>query len=230
MAKKTGAKKKGSAEAQIAEPLRRATAAQRKEWARAEKEILRLREGGAALFDELWETVHEVMEAGLYLGGGMRSESQFIAKMLPGEDRRSVARNTLVAIAFTPRDEAEKGLTFLEEVAKYVQELSGSREMPRAIDLDRLRVPVRRADGDLLRKVARDCTREEIIAARNALGKKKRREAHPLEAVLAKAPRKRKALASVKVRTSKTHASFTGVPFPELPHLGAALAKIELPD
>src|SRR6185503_13060323 len=102
----------------------------------------------------LYEIVHEVMhgEPPLYRAGGMKSENEFIAKMLPGEDKRSVARNVLVAVAFTPRDEREKGLGFLEEVAKYVQELSGSKELPRAIDLDRLRIPVPRHDGDVVRK------------------------------------------------------------------------------
>ena len=112
---------------------------------------------------------------------------------------------------------------------KYAQELSGSREMPRAIELDRLRVPVKRADGDVVRKTARACTREQIVAARNALGKKQRREIRPAEAAILKALKKRKAFAGVKVRTSDTHASFTGVPLAELNRLGAALAKIELP-
>ena len=110
-----------------------------------------------------------------------------------------------------------------------MQELSGSNEMPRAIDLDRLRVPVTRADGDRLRKAARACTREQIVAARNALGKKQRREAPPAEAAILKALKKRKAFAAVKVRTSDTHASFTGVPLAELNRLGAALAKIKFP-
>ena len=101
--------------------------------------------------------------------------------------------------------------------------------MPRAIDLDRLRVPATRADGDIVRKTARACTREEIVAARNALGRKQHRPTRPTQAAIAKALSKRKALATVKVRTSNTHASFTGVSLAELKHLGVALAKIELP-
>ncbi len=215
----------------ILEPLLRATAAQKKEWARTEKEILRLRAGGAALFDELWELVHDVMSSDppRYLGGGMRTDKEFIARILPGEDKRSVARNTLVAIAFSPEDEAEKGLTFLEEVAKYAQELTGSEDLPRAIDLDRLRVPVKRPGGGVTKKPARACTREEIVAARDALGKKPRRKAPPAEAAIAKVLKKRKAFATVKVRTTSTHVSLTGIPIAELNRLGAALAKVKLP-
>jgi len=85
-------KKAASPREAITEPLRRASAAQKKEWARTEKELVRLRSGGAALFDELWETVHEVMSSDppRYLGGGMRTAKDFIAKMLPGEDKRCV--------------------------------------------------------------------------------------------------------------------------------------------
>lgn len=224
--------KTGGPRETILEPLLRASAAQQKEWARTEKEIVRLREGGAALFDELWELVHEVMTSDppRYLGGGMKTEREFIARVLPGEDKRSVARNTLVAVAFTPADEAEKGLGFLEEVAKYAQELSGSRELPRALDLDRFRVPVKGGGGSTRKKAARACTRDEVVAARNALGKKRRREAPAAETAIVKALKKRKALAGVKVRASATHASLTGIPLGELAKLSAALREVRLPD
>jgi hypothetical protein len=89
---------------------------------------------------------------------------------------------------------------------------------------------VKRKDGDIVRKPARKCTRDEVVAARNAIGKKKTRAAPPAEAAIVKALHKRKALAGVKVRATKTHASISELPLTELRHAGEALAKLELPD
>src|SRR5687767_8070227 len=85
----------------------------KKQWAGHEERIVGLRERGADAFDELWEVVDEVMSSSLYLAGGMRSEAEFIRKMLPGESARSVQRNRLVAVAFSPEDEARLGITLL---------------------------------------------------------------------------------------------------------------------
>lgn len=224
--------RKPSAREAITAPLRRATAAMKKDWEKTERVIVRLRGAGAQAFDELYETVYAVMTSDppVYLGGGMRTAREFIERMLPGEDERSVSRNVLVAIAFTPRDEQTKGIGFLEEVAQYVMELSGSKALPRAIDLDRLRIPVRRADGDIVHTPARQASREDVRAARNALGKKRKRPAAPALKPILGALSMRKALRSVKVHATGTEASFSGVPLSDLAAFGALLAKIKLPD
>lgn len=229
--KKTTTKKAGTAaQRAITEPLAAATADLKRQWQRREKEILALRAQGASAFDELYETVHEVLSAEppLYLGGGMRSEREFIQKLLPGESERTVKRNVLVAICFTPEDEGKKGIAFLEQVAKYEQERTGSTTLPRALDLSRLKIEVREG-SKRIKKPALDCTPVELDAARAALGKKTVRKAKPEEAAITKALPKRKAFGTVKVRVSDGRAAFTGVPLGELAAFGKALAGAKLP-
>lgn len=215
----------------ILEPLLRATKAQRERWTEIAKTITELRLKGNEAFDELYEVVDEVVSAEppLYVGGGMRSEKDFIAKMLPGETRRSVWRNRLVAVAFTPKDEDDLGLTWLEEVARYVMELSGTTALPRALDLDRLRIPVEGSDGRKLRKIARSCSFEEVRAARSALGKTKKRPATEAERMLAQAIQRSAKLRVVKVRAPGGRASFLSVPLEHIDELGKVLTKVRLP-
>ncbi len=60
-------------------------------------------------------------------------------------------------------------MTFLEEVGKYAQDLAGASEVPRAIDLDRLRVKVRGKDGATINKRVADSTIDEVRKARRGL-------------------------------------------------------------
>lgn len=228
-AKKSGKKsaKKGAARDAIVKPLLAKRDVARAQWARYEERIRRLREEGAEAFDELWEVVDEVMSADppLYLGGGMKSEDEFIARMLPGEDRRSVTRNRLVALAFTPDDEATLGVKLLEEIARYVMELSGSTALPRAVDLDRLRIAVHRGDRTV-RKVARECSFAEVHAARVGLGKMEKRPATPAESSIRRALSKTKALADVKVSAPRDVLTFTGVPLGAVHAFARALSAL----
>lgn len=237
-AKKTGSKKPGGAETgstaaqrAIVAPLAAATAELKRKWKVSEKKILELRARGAGAFDELYEAVHEVMSAEppLYVGGGMRSDADFVRRMLPGESERSVRRNVLVAVCFTPEDEEKKGIAFLEEVAKHEQERTGATGLPRALDLGRVKIEVRAGRG-VTKKKALDCTLDEVVAARSALGKKVVKKAKPEEAAIAKALPKRKAFGSVKVRVSAGRATFSGVPIAELAAFGRALAGAKLPE
>jgi hypothetical protein len=211
--------------------LVRPSAALRKEWQAIERRIVALRGRGAEAFDELYEAVHEVMAADppLYLAGGMRSAREFIAKALPGESERSVSRNVLVAVAFSPEDEAAKGIAFLEELAKYAQELSGSSALPRAIDLDRLRIPVKSDGSAAATKRASACDIDEIRAARAALGKKKSAPRPPAETAIARALSTRKSLAGVKVRVTGDSVTFSGVPLAALDTFANSVGRAKIP-
>jgi hypothetical protein len=231
---KTSAKGGGAAPAAGVEArLVRATAALRKEYEKARARIQKLRSLGSEAFDELYEEVARVLESDppIYVGGGHRTREAFIAAELPGETVRSVQRNVLVALCFSPADEARHGINFLEEVAQYAKELSGAAEPPRAIDLDKLRVPVRRKDGDEVKKPARDATIDEVRKARRGLrrGKTPRRNAPPLEKTLRAALGKHKALAHIAVRAAKGTVSLGSIPASGLRALGEVLAKVELP-
>jgi hypothetical protein len=216
----------------ITRRLATASALRRKEFERAVKRIRALRRQGAAAFDDLYELVDTVINADppLYLGAGFANLEAFIAKELPGEDVRSVRRNVLVARSFTAADEAEKGITFLEEAAHYAKELAGATTVPPAIDLDRLRVPVRVKNGTR-RKTARQSTIDEIRQARRALrgGRPTHHAASPIDAALRKALGKNPSINRIAIRASATKASFGDVPLDQLAVFGRVIACVKLP-
>ncbi len=213
--------------------LVRASAGLRKEFEKARTRIQKLRSLGSEAFDELYEEVARVLESDppIYVGGGHRTREAFIAKELPGETVRSVQRNMLVALSFSPDDEARHGINFLEEVALYAKELAGAAQAPRAIDLDKLRIPVRAKDGDELKKPARKATIDEVRKARRALrrGTSPRRNTPPVEKALRTAFGEHKALSRVAVRTVKDTVSLGGIPVSALGALGKVLASVKVP-
>lgn len=228
-AKKTT--KKGSAKG-VAAKVQRATAAMRKEFASAKAQLKKLQAQGMVAFDAYWETVASLIEGErpLYLGGGYKTAKAFIDAELPGEDARSVRRNVLVARCFTPQDEARHGINFLEEVALFAQAQAGSAEPPRAIDLDRLRVPVRTKDGDHRTKPARDATILEVRAARKGAAKgTSRKRSSPTETAVRAALAKSTALRGVTVRFAEGKLSLGSIPVEGIDALLKALAKLKLP-
>jgi hypothetical protein len=229
VAAKTAKARAGSG---ITRRLATASALRRKEFEAAVKRIRALRRKGASAFDDLYELIDTVINADppLYLGAGFGSLEAFIAKELPGEDVRSVRRNVLVARSFTSADEAEKGISFLEEAAHYAKELAGGTTFPPAIDLDRLRVPVRGKSGTR-RKTARQATIDEIRQARRALrgGRPAHHAASPIDAALRKALGKNATMSRIAIRASATKASFGDVPLDHLAAFAKALAAVKLP-
>ncbi|MBI4510549.1 MAG: hypothetical protein HY698_13025 [Deltaproteobacteria bacterium] len=215
---------------EIVTRLRRASEARRNEYEVVMGRIRRLRAEGSQSFDELWETVAEVVEGEppLFTAGGHTNVDSFIKKELPGETRRSVTRNVLVARSFTPADEARHGIGFLEEVAQYAKTIAGADEVPRAIDLDRLRVPVRR-QGKTEQKTAREVTHLELRSARRALarGQGNKPEPNPQEEAIQKALRKQSRLKGVTARVRKGAVRFSPVPLEHLTVLGKALATMK---
>ncbi|MBZ0119057.1 MAG: hypothetical protein K8H88_18825 [Sandaracinaceae bacterium] len=195
------------------------------------EELHRLQRAGSQSWDRQWEVVGEILEHDPPLWRGrFTSEVKFIAKELPGEDRRSVNRNVLVAGAFRPEDIAARGVGVLEEIALFVQEKAGMLERPRALDLARIVVDV--PDGREVRRVpASKVVIEEARAARRALGKRKPRKAEgPRALAVRKALGKRKALAKVSVTLDEDDATFARVPLDLLSQLGDVLAKLKLPE
>ena len=123
-------------------------------------------------------------------------------------------------------------MTFLEEAGKYAQDLAGASEVPRAIDLDRLKVRVRGRDGATINKRVADSTIDEVRKARRGLRTRTgpgERGRSPVEAALQAAIGKEKGLAEVAVRAGKTAASFSHVPLTGLAAFGRALTRAKLP-
>jgi len=224
-----GSAKKGAAG--LEHKLVRANAALKKEFAKVQAAMRKLRGEGTQSFDALYEMVGRVLttDPPLYVGGGYRTKEDFIAKELPGETLRSVQRNVLVARCFSPQEEAKHGIAFLEEVALYAKELTGAAEPPPAIDLDKLAFTLPGKGGATVRKKAARATIDDVRRARRALrkGASTRRDASPIEATLRAALGKHKALADVSVRASAERASFGNVPVAELAAFGAALASVK---
>lgn len=208
--------------------LLHASAAMKKQFTEVRRKIAKLRAQGSASFDELYEEIGDILDSDppLYVAGGYRTKEAFIAAELPGETLRSVSRNVLVARCFTPADEARHGINFLEEAAAFAREQAGADEAPRAIDLDRLKIPL---NGG--RKAARKATILELRRARRALrkGQGSARSASPTELALRRALDRLARLRNVTVRTSATVASFGNVPLPELAAFARVLAKLKLP-
>ncbi|MBI4511333.1 MAG: hypothetical protein HY698_16995 [Deltaproteobacteria bacterium] len=216
----------------LTEKLVRASAARRKEFNDAMERVRKLREKGSVSFDELWEEVARLVdgEPPLFMAGGHRTLEEFLKKELPGETRRTVHRNILVALAFSPADEAKHGIAFLEEVAQYARTLASAEETPRAIDLDRLRVSVRK-NGKLITKMARQATIDEIRAARRVLTVTKRKEPtlNPAEDALRKAIRKGSGLREMSVVVRKDAARFSPVPLEKITAFGKVLSSVKMP-
>ncbi len=230
----TAKKRSTSEEKTLVTDLQAAAKEGKKKLAAALRVIAKLRGQGTESYDELWEQVRDVLEAEppLWRHGDYKHEADFIRRELPGETARSVRRNILVASCFTPKDEADKGISFLEELALYAQQRAGASKRPAAIDIDRMFVAIPSGKLGTVRKRARDASVQEVRKARRALrtdgatGKAASKQEKALRAAIAKAEE----LASVSVAIRGGQASFAGVPFDQksLRALGKTLATIKL--
>ena len=213
--------------------LVRATAALKKDFAKLQSSLRKLRGQGTESFDALYELVGQILASDppLYVGGGYKTKEAFIAAELPGETLRSVQRNVLVARCFSPEEEAKHGIAFLEEVALYTKELTAAEQPPPAIHLDKLTLTLPGKAGATLRKKASAATIDDVRQARRSLrkGAATRRDASPIETALRAALGEQKALSAVTVRATKDHASFGNVPVAELASFARAVGKAKLP-
>lgn len=228
----TKKKTKRTPKPDVAVKVQRATAAMRKEFTAAKTRMTKLQAQGMLAFDAYWETVASLIEGErpLYLGGGYPTLKAFITSELPDENERTVRRNVLVARCFTPQDEARHGINFLEEVALFAQAQAGAAEAPRAIDLDRLKIPVVTKDGDRRTKPARDATIAEIRAARRGATKgTSRKRSSPTETAIRKSLSSNPALRGVSVRLAGDKLSLGGIPLEALSSLLKSLTRLKLP-
>ena len=224
---------RSSAAGALHHKLVRATATLKKDFAKLQSSLRKLRGQGTESFDALYELVGQILASDppLYVGGGYKTKEAFIAAELPGETLRSVQRNVLVARCFSPEEEAKHGIAFLEEVALYTKELTAAEQPPPAIHLDKLTLTLPGKAGATLRKKASAATIDDVRQARRSLrkGAATRRDASPIETALRAALGEQKALSAVTVRATKDHASFGNVPVAELASFARAVGKAKLP-
>jgi len=196
------------------------------------KRIEALRSDEAKNWDALWEAVAEVIDAeGALWRARFGSVRAFLKAHLPGESERTAKRKAMVAVSFSAADEVRHGVAFLEEAALYAQALAGAKRPPRAINLDRLKVPVVTRDRDHRSKSARESSVEELRAARRKLeGGAKRVKASPWEKAVRTAIGAQKELAGVKVSVRGEEVGLSGIPKGAVKKLGAALVKFRAPE
>lgn len=195
------------------------------------KRIATLRGREAEHWDDLWETVGEAIEGEVPLyRAKYGSLEAFVKEQLVGETARSVKRNVLVAGAFTAADYKQHGEGLLEELAMFVMEQSGARVAPRALSLDRVRVPVKAKGGKVELKPARRCTIEEVRKARRGLAKGRPTASAPVRVKALKgALAKVAALRTVAVSERADGFALSGVAEAAFKPLAKVLERVKLP-
>jgi len=195
----------------------------KKRWVGALDRLKSARREGSSAFDELWETVAEIVEHDppLYLAGGFATTKAFVAEHLK-ESERTARRLMRVAKFASPHEEARYGVSKLDAALSWLEAKAGKPRGQIPVDFARLRVPldeggtisfeeasvlqITAATRKLLRASQRSRTRRpplvrEIVAA---LGK-------PLRGI------------TVTLRGDKL--SLGNIPTKELPALAKVLAR-----
>jgi hypothetical protein len=192
-----------------------------------------LRTEGAESWDAQWEMVDEILSADPPLWRATyASEAEFIRKELPGETPRSVHRNMLVAVTFTPEDEKKRGISVLEEIALYLMERDDLKHPPKNIDLKRVAVMVPLPSGKGTQRFSGDVVDvDQVRAARRALKKgATKKPVSPVEKAIRTATQTSKSLKQMSIRVSGDVVSLANVPVSELALLGKALARVKVSD
>jgi hypothetical protein len=202
--------------------------------ARFEKLFARLeaaKHKGAASFDELWELALTILEAGLYVYGGFKSEADFLKRALQ-TDPRTAKRNMRVAKYASPKDEETYGVTNIDAAIDYLEAVHGPLARTLPVAFDRLRIPVVDGGGAHTERVAfKDLTAVEIQRATRLL-KSKGKRAEPeararvaFEAALAKHP----AFKRVRVSARAGLATFQDVPIASIGVFAKVIAATKTP-
>lgn len=205
----------------------------KQQWEKAIATLKASKQKGAAAFDELWETVGEVVEHDppLYLAGGFATAKAFLAAHFE-ETQRTAYRNVRVAKYASPSEEAKYGVAKLDLVLSYVEAKLGAPAKGRLpIDFASIRIPVRR--NDEVRKVRiEEASAKEIAGATRELtraAKKVPTFASPLVSTITKAFAK-SPLRAITVRLASGKLSFGGVDPAAIPALALALSGLKLPE
>jgi hypothetical protein len=201
-------------------------------WEKALATVKASKQRGASAFDQLWETVGEVVEHDppLYLAGGFSTARGFFAAHFD-ETERTAYRNIRVAKYASPAEEARYGVAKLDLVLSFIEAKLGAPAKGRLpVDFANVKIPVRRNGED--RKVGIEvATAQEIAAATRNLTRAARKtpaKVSPMVAALTKALSKG-ALRAVTVRFSNGKLSLGGIDPAALPALVQALSGLKLP-
>jgi hypothetical protein len=136
------------------------------------------RREGSTAFDELWETVAEIVESEppLYLAGGYATVRDFLAQEV-GEPERSAKRWMKVAKYASPVEENKYGTSKLDAAIAFVEAKNGAPAKGRIpIDFAKLKVLVEGNGKRSLVKLA-DATVDQIRAHASS-GEGRSRRAH----------------------------------------------------
>ncbi len=231
----TAAKPKPSPTGALAKPARvelTVDRALKQQWEKALAALKASKQEGASAFDELWETVGEVLEHDppLYLAGGFATAKAFLTTHL-GETERTAYRNVRVAKYASPAEEARYGVAKLDLVLSFVEAKLGAPAKGRLpVDFASVKIPVER-DGETRKVGIEEATAQEIAAATRSLvrsAKKTPARVSPVVSAVTKALSKGP-LRAISVRFSKGKLSFGGIDPAALPALVSALSGLKLP-
>jgi hypothetical protein len=177
-------------------------------------------------FDEYWENVAEIVEAGLHVYGGYDTAEAFV-KAETEQNWRSALRYMRVAKHASPNEEQKYGVAKIDAALSYIEAKLGAPvrgTLP--IRLDALKVTVERDGAD--KRLGLDAlTVRELNTATRALlaksGSDARTRRSPIEQAFAKSLAGEKVLKETTVRFVDGHLSFSKVP---LAHLDAFMKRV----
>jgi len=201
-------------------------------WDKALSTVKASKQKGASAFDDLWETVGEVVEHDppLYLAGGFSTARAFFTAHFE-ETERTAYRNIRVAKYASPAEEARYGVAKLDLVLSYIEAKLGAPAKGRLpVDFASVKIPVKR-DGEERKLGIEEATAQDIAAATRDLtraAKKTPKKASPVVVALTKAFSKG-SLRAVTVRFANGKLSLGGIDPASLPALIQALSGLKLP-
>jgi len=201
----------------------------KKRWGRALTTLESARRQGATAFDELWETVAEIVDHDppLYLAGGFATTKAFLTKHLK-ESERTARRLMRVAKFASPNEEARYGVSKLDAALAWLEAKAGKPRGRLPVDFPKLRVPVK--GGPTL--PFDEATVRDLTAATRELLRagKPRKNRPPLVRALATAiAKKGKSLDGITVSLTNGKLTLGNILPDQLAALTKALGSAKLP-
>lgn len=200
-------------------------------WKQLEHRISAAEGRGAEAYDELWETVAEVVhhDPPLYVFGGYKSESDFYERALH-TDLRSAKRNEAVAEHATPKEEAEYGESNIAAALDFITAKFGKLGKTLPVAFDRLKIPVR--DGKNVRTVP--FPKASVVEIQTATRELQRKAAgEPVtdrtEAAIAKVMSKHAAFKNVRFTVRGGLVHVRSIPLASLDLFARVLSEVKLP-
>ncbi len=200
-------------------------------WKQLEHRVADAESRGAEAYDELWETVGEIVhhDPALYVFGGYKSESDFYKRALH-TDLRSAKRNIAVAEHATPKEEADYGESNLAAALDYLAAKFGKLGATLPVAFERLKIPVR--EGKHVRMVPfAKATVADIQSATRELQRKSAGEpvTDRTEAAIAKVLSKHAAFKNVRFTVRGGLVHVRSIPLASLDLFARVLSAVKLP-